>query len=441
MFGIYDRGLSDSPLIQTVTEYIEQEVIDCSELYSLQEYAIVIAHVSDEEWDSLIEDYSFLDNIRVRMTIGGDFRNKPSPKINKNDVYVFHLVLPALNVSAEDWKEILSGLSNSYIVKALVRGENPMRLKRFFVHEVQEQLSALTILCEGYLAVHAETEDNDIHSALQLMKWTEFRESERGQKVIQSDLNQKMDAVQQPNWWSNVFEQDSFYEDVKKEWKDTTSEEEIPPALNDLLEAIHSGDAVIPPKIVSGAYCVLEKGKLITSASEFEWQTRHKKFNHDWLKYKFLNSFDNFIVQLQKERKPDLTGVSKFLAEDFPTWKSHRQDAQWIVESFEDKMSPQQLLNSIPLNRCNGETREWLGYLLHELWLSRYAVKEKSKECQEALKEVNNMYEILASELEQSTPIGLTKLIALHPQFCELKEKYKILSKTLSILRGIRSYG
>ena len=168
-------------------------------------------------------------------------------------------------------------------------------------------------------------------------------------------------------------------------------------------------------------------------AASSEWQILRNKFNHDWLKNKFLNSFNDFIEQLQR-RDPDLVRVSEFLTEDFSAWKSRRQDAQRIVQSFEDSMSPLRFLICAPLNRCDDETREWLGNLVHELWLSRYSVKEKAKESQDALVEVNKLYEEIALELEQSSPIGLTKLISLRPQFCELKKTYETFSKFLSNL-------
>ena len=170
---------------------------------------------------------------------------------------------------------------------------------------------------------------------------------------------------------------------------------------------------------------------MITAPSE--WQVRRNKFNHDWLKNKFLNSFDDFIVQLKKS-KPAVTRVSEFLATDFPAWKTHQQEAQWIVESFEDSMSPRRLLASSPLNRCADETHAWLGNLVHGLWLTRYPVKRKIQESRDALAAVNKMYEKIIRELEQSRPIELTKLIALLPQFSELQETYQTLSKTLSNL-------
>ena len=94
-----------------------------------------------------------------------------------------------------------------------------------------------------------------------------------------------------------------------------------------------------------------------------------------------------------------------------------------------------------PLSGCDVETRGWLGHLVHGLWLSRYPIKEKAKESQEALASVNELYEKIACELEQSSPIKLTQLIALRPQFCELRETYGSLSKSLSNLRRYESYG
>ena len=445
MIGIYNRKSTriNRTFIQNIMPCAEPQPKVCGDISELVECNIAIGHASEEDWDQLITKYSSNGAVRVRVTVGGNPFNKPP--VEENGVYKFHLETQAGTLEVEDWQKILSGLSNPDIVKALVRGENPNGLRRFFVHEVMEYLSALTILCEGYLAVNAEDTDN-ISSALDLMGWTEFRKSERGQNLIQQDLSDKKSVVQCPQWWLNVFERESFDDDVKKEWRDTTGTEEIPEALNDLLEAIREGDTVVPPKIVADAYCVLVKEKIETTPSE--WQTRRCKFNHDWLKNEFLNRFGGFIGRLQK-RNPDDTDLVRmweFLVEDFPAWKTHRQDAQWIVESFEDGMSPRRLLSCAPLSGCDVETREWLGHLVHRLWLSRYSIKEKAKESQKSLTSVNEMYdelhEKIACELEQSSTINLTQLIALQSQFCELRETYANFSKTLSNLpRRYESYG
>ena len=93
------------------------------------------------------------------------------------------------------------------------------------------------------------------------MGWAEFQKSDRYSALIREDLSEQMSVVQGRQWWPDVFEPASFDNDVKKEWKDTTGEEEIPSALNGLLKAIHKRDTVVPPKIVADAYCILVKKK------------------------------------------------------------------------------------------------------------------------------------------------------------------------------------
>lgn len=432
MIGIYDKGHMDSTFGNKV-----RKTKVCTNLNELKDCELAIAHVYMKDWDRLIKEYSDPYSVRVRVSIGG-FHGKPPPTISENDVYVFHLVPSTDSLNAE-WQEILCGLSDKATVESLVRGENPGGLRRFFVHEVQAYLAALTILCEGYLAVHSADIacHADISPALKLMKWTEFRNSARGRKLIQPDLSDKMSNVRQPEWWLKVFERESVHDEVRKEWADTT-ESELPATLNHLLEAICNGKAIPLPKIVADAYCVLARKNTITAPSD--WQIRRSKFNHDWLKNKFLNSFNDFIEQLQK-RDPDIARMSAFLEEDFPAWKLRQKEVQSIVQSFEDSMSPLRLLRCAPLNRCDVETQEWLGHLVHGLWLARYPVQRKAKQSQDALVAVNELYEKIAYELEQPKPIELTKLAALRPQFCELKATYQALSKVLSNLPRYEYYG
>ena len=259
MLGTYDRGRSSGGLIRKVQKYAGRESTVCAKLNELRECEIAVAHVSKKDWDSLIKRYSRPNSVRVRVSTAG-FVNPPKPAISENEVYIFHLVPSTRRLDAQ-WREILHGLSDEEIVKSLIRGENLGGLRSFFVHEVQTYLSALTILCGGYLAIHAEDKTNhtDISSALALMKWSEFRNSDRYTELIQRNLGEKRDDIRQPEWWLNVFEQESFCDDVKKEWKDTTGTEEIPAALKDLLEAICSDESVVPPTIVADAYCVLQK--------------------------------------------------------------------------------------------------------------------------------------------------------------------------------------
>ena len=262
MIGIYNRGNNsiEGTFIENIAKCVEPQAAVLEKLCELKEHKIAIVHTSNDSWTQLINEFSSPGYVRIRVTVGGGFSDK-APRIDENGVYIFHLVSRAGELEAEDWKTILSGLSNKKVVDRLINHENPRGLRRFFVHEVQEHLSALTILCEGYLAVHAENTDcsEDISSALELMGWAKFQKSDRYSALIREDLSEQISIVRQRQWWPDVFEPASFDNDVKKEWEDTTGEEEIPSALNGLLKAIHEGDTVVPPKIVADAYCILVK--------------------------------------------------------------------------------------------------------------------------------------------------------------------------------------
>ena len=75
-------------------------------------------------------------------------------------------------------------------------------------------LPALSILCQGYLAVHAQCEvddkdweDKDIEHALVKMGWQDFVSEGKNTSLIRGDLGSKdnIDEVQKASWW---------YEDV-----------------------------------------------------------------------------------------------------------------------------------------------------------------------------------------------------------------------------------
>ena len=133
MISIYDRGYNDSTLIRNIAEYAGRapDPQVCEERQHLRACEIAIVHDFREDWERLIEEYSCPNSVRVRVSNHG-FRRASHPEISKDGVYMFHLVPPMGQLQTE-WRDILDGLSDKEIVKALVRGEDPNGLKRFFV--------------------------------------------------------------------------------------------------------------------------------------------------------------------------------------------------------------------------------------------------------------------------------------------------------------------
>lgn len=126
-------------------------------------------------------------------------------------------------------------------------------------------LTALAILCQGYLAVHAkykeqdkDWKDQDISIALEQMGWNSVDKSLIPRRLGKKE---KIEKVRNPGWWWTVFETDiedrtSLLAAIQKEW-DTSSDKEISKELEDLIKLIVADNEVKPPEMVAKAYLAL----------------------------------------------------------------------------------------------------------------------------------------------------------------------------------------
>jgi hypothetical protein len=121
-------------------------------------------------------------------------------------------------------------------------------------------LPALSILCQGYLAVYAEKTGGKwgpeaIRGALTHMKLPAFFDkSSGGMNPLLDSLPRKRDLVSSPEWWSKVMPK------TKKEAEKRLAEELEIAALNERtplgkLVAEIFGDNPITPSVVAEAYC------------------------------------------------------------------------------------------------------------------------------------------------------------------------------------------
>jgi len=252
----------------------ELEIKTREEVKSLSEFPIAFCHTgSDSTWEDLISS-SEPGQIRIRLSSSG-FSSKPEPftsPFKKNGVYVFHLLKSSRVTSTEEWKSIIEGMMNQNVVADLVAGKDPHGLASFFIRKTQNVLIALSILCQGYLAVHARKQNGewgppDIVPALKQMGWLDFIDGP-GKSLFPKDLDKKKSEVSQARWWLEPFElldKDGiiqgewprYEESLMKEWGkgDTT----LPKKIVDLLEPLSEDKDISNPKIVSDAYCVIVK--------------------------------------------------------------------------------------------------------------------------------------------------------------------------------------
>jgi len=104
------------------------------------------------------------------------------------------------------------------------------------------------------------------------------------------------------------------------------------------------------------------------------WQKRRGDINHNWLKNRYLPALKSWLNLLDdKIINPELE--NNFLITKFPQWQLHSKEVSNLAKDFESQMSPKILFDTPPLSNCDEDTKQWLGDLVHKLWLARYPVK------------------------------------------------------------------
>jgi hypothetical protein len=142
--------------------------------------------------------------------------------------------------------------------------------------EVFEIIPTLSILCQGYLVVCAESKEkdkywNDIEPALEEMGWvgeTGNRVIDKGNSLIREDLKGEWGKVQLSNWWyEEVFTEDKNYSSINwDELRNKIANECKQDNFNDIHEDIRilfndiaTKDKRIEPPTVAKAYSAIAK--------------------------------------------------------------------------------------------------------------------------------------------------------------------------------------
>jgi len=159
------------------------------------------------------------------------------------------------------------------------------------------------------------------------------------------------------------------------------------------------------------------------------WENRRSAFRHDWLKNRYLNSL-RALLSLLDESNPDCEWLLEIVEEDLPIWEKKKEEARWVIDAYEDEMSPRTLMDRPPLSNCSSESQKWLGALIHRLWRHRYDIPEDTKNAREALDQANDKYDQLVSQID-GTP-NVNQLKVLRPQFEAFKEACVELDDTMS---------
>lgn len=129
-----------------------------------------------------------------------------------------------------------------------------------------------------------------------------------------------------------------------------------------------------------------------------EWERLRSRFNHDWLKNRFLLTVGSFLSSVSgdgysvKEALEPLTDV-------MAQWPERRDRLSGILRDFEGTMSPATLLDSSPLDSLDAAARQWLGSLIHLLWWKGRGSEARRNAVEDACKRADEKYECLLARL------------------------------------------
>lgn len=130
-----------------------------------------------------------------------------------------------------------------------------------------------------------------------------------------------------------------------------------------------------------------------------QWQKRRSAFNHDWLKNRYMPALAKYL-NLLDSRLEDRVFERSFVSNILPEWQKHRDEALALARDFEFEISPQRLFEAPPLSNCDEATKEWMGNLVHSLWLRRYPVRQWVLDAVEAAGQAEAAYQTLLTCLE-----------------------------------------
>lgn len=212
-----------------------------------------------KELDCMLIHYSNRGFIKGRFKAGKTFSFNASgnPSAIDGGLKILRETSPWFDISSHEVKEIIE-----YCIEDI--REIPSCCKQ---KKAEDYLAALTILCQGYLAVHAEHKepnkdwkDQDIAIALEQMDWNSVNKS-----LIPPSFGKKesIEKVRNPGWWWAAFEDDFKNKDkkslpvaIQEEW-DASSDKEISKELEDLIKLIVADNEIKPPEMVAKAYLAL----------------------------------------------------------------------------------------------------------------------------------------------------------------------------------------
>lgn len=166
------------------------------------------------------------------------------------------------------------------------------------------------------------------------------------------------------------------------------------------------------------------------------WQRKRCAVNQDLLKNQFMPALAKLINVLDG-RVVDPTFHPAFLKRLQEEWDGLHADVDDRLRSFEKEMSPRRLFERLPLANCSPQVAGWLPCLIHELWLSREPVRQRTVEGVGNLTGADRADSAIMKELDRvgSAP-SMDDLRRMRSLFVEFRERCQALGSAVSNFRA-----
>ena len=251
--GSADR-FGDKELVESLTFDAAQE-----------EERILIGHIGDDQLPAVAAAMKDQPSIFIRCSTVG---RSSYPHRIQDQLAILEMNVRIEDVTAEEWGAIISAIFKDPILpSSVIEGKMPQYFQKFFGKSSLQYLSALAILCQGYLVVHAglagttaDSDDKVIATALTKMGWDSANGLilvERARKdVVEPGFWDVFDVVEESNPRERLTKlRKIILTTAQKEWG-RNSDPEFEP-VETLIGMI--GSKISNPVPVAEAYLKLKK--------------------------------------------------------------------------------------------------------------------------------------------------------------------------------------
>jgi hypothetical protein len=240
------------------------EDITAAQDKTLKEAKVAIVHI-DDNFNKLIEN-SVADSVRLWVSTQGSGGRRAHQQKNKDGKYVDCIFLRPSHwaLKINDWQAILTAITTPETVNAIMNANNvPPSLYPYFGEPTKGESMALSILCLGYLAAWASSQDYDEAALNQIIAednkdeiknlLREFQKLPDHQTMMKTQFINSSGGVQGSSYWKVFGSNAREVLAVEAENCGMKSDAVFTTVLK-LAEKIDNDEVISDPMLVAKAY-------------------------------------------------------------------------------------------------------------------------------------------------------------------------------------------